>query len=343
MNKKDKYEIAIVGATGAVGRRMVSTLEERNFPVACLTALASSRSVGKTLLFRGKTIEVKELKEDSFKKIDIALFSAGGSISKKYAPIAVESGCVVIDNSSAWRMKKEVPLIIPEVNPSALGKKWGIIANPNCSTIQMVVALKPIHDRFRIRRVVVSTYQSVSGSGQKAVEELEQQSKDILEGKPAQSNVYPHQIAFNCIPHIDVFLENGYTKEEMKMVNETQKILGDDTIEVSPTTVRVPVFYSHSEALNVETELPMKADEVKDLLSLSPGISVVDNPEKSEYPQAIKACGKGSVVVGRIRKDLTRNNAINLWVVSDNLLKGAACNAVQIAELLLKRLTPSNL
>ena len=337
MNKKDKYDIAVVGATGAVGRRMVSTLEERNFPVACLTALASARSAGKTLPFRGQTIEVKELKEDSFEGMDIALFSAGGSISKKYAPIAVESGCVAIDNSSAWRMEKEVPLIVPEVNPSALRQTWGIIANPNCSTIQMVVALKPIHDRYRIRRIVVSTYQAVSGSGQKAIDELEQQSRAILEGKPVENNVYPHQIAFNCLPHIDTFLENGYTKEEMKMVNETRKILGDETIEVSPTTVRVPVFYSHSEAVNVETELPMKANEVKDLLSSSPGISVVDNPEKTEYPQAIKSCGKGDVAVGRIRKDLTRINAINFWVVSDNLLKGAAYNAVQIAELLLKR------
>ena len=340
MNKKDKYKIAIVGATGAVGRKMVSALEERNFPVACLTVLASARSAGKTLLFQGQNIKVKELNEDSFKGIDIAMFSAGGSISKQFAPIAVGSGCVVIDNSSAWRMEKEVPLIVPEVNPAALGKKWGIIANPNCSTIQMVVALKPIHDIYRIRRVVVSTYQSVSGSGQKAIEELEQQSRDILEGKPAQKSVYPHQIAFNCLPHIDEFLENGYTREEMKMVNETRKIMGDDTIEVSPTTVRVPVFYSHSEAINVETELPMKANEVKDLFFSSPGISLMDNPERNEYPQAIQARGKGDVVVGRIRKDLTRNNAINFWVVSDNLLKGAAYNAIQIAELLVKQITP---
>ena len=340
MVKKDKYKIAVVGATGVVGRRMVSILEERNFPVACLTALASARSVGRTLSFRGQDIAVGELKEDSFKGIDIALFSAGASVSRQYAPIAVKSGCVAIDNSSAWRMKKEVPLVVPEVNPSSLGKIWGIIANPNCSTIQMVVALKPIHDKYRIRRVVVSTYQSVSGSGYKAIEELEQQSRDILGGKPVQKNVYPHQIAFNCLPHIDEFLENGYTKEEMKMVNETRKILGDEMIEISPTTVRVPVFYSHSEAINVETELPIKANEVKDLLSSSLGISVVDNPNKNEYPQAIKACGKKDVVVGRIREDLTRANAINFWVVSDNLLKGAAYNAVQIAELLLKQVSP---
>jgi aspartate-semialdehyde dehydrogenase len=340
MNKKEKYNISVVGATGAVGRRMLSTLEEQNFPVARLTALASARSAGQTLPFRGQDIEVMELKADSFKGVDIALFSAGGSISKQYAPIAVESGCVVIDNSSAWRMDKEVPLIVPEVNPSALGEKWGIIANPNCSTIQMVVALKPIHDKYRIRRVVVSTYQSVSGSGQKAIEELKQQSRDVLDGKPAQCNVYPHQIAFNCLPHIDVFQENGYTKEEIKMVNETHKILEDDTIEVSPTAVRVPVIYSHSEAINVETEQPMNVKEVKELLSLSPGISVVDNPDQNEYPLAVNASGSGDVVVGRIRGDLTRANAINFWVVSDNLLKGAAYNAVQIAELLLKRINP---
>ena len=339
MNKKEKYDVVVVGATGAVGRRMVATLEERNFPVACLTALASARSVGQTLLFRGQTIEVKELREDSFMGIDIALFSVGSSISKQYAPIAVESGCVVIDNSSAWRMERDVPLIVPEVNPSALREKCGIIANPNCSTIQMVVALKPIHDQYRIRRVVVATYQSVSGSGQKAIAELEQQSRNVLDGKSVQNNVYPHQIAFNCLPHIDEFLENGYTKEEIKMVRETHKILGDSTIEVSPTAVRVPVFYSHSEAVNVETELPMKVDKVKELFSSSPGISVVDNLEKNEYPQAVKACGKGSVFVGRIRGDLIRENAINFWVVSDNLLKGAAYNAVQIAELVIKRLT----
>ena len=338
MNKKEKYEVAVVGATGAVGRRMLTTLEERNFPVANLTALASARSAGQTLAFRGQAIKVKELQEDSFKGIDIALFSAGGSISKQLAPIAVESGCVVIDNSSAWRMDKDVPLIVPEVNPSALGDEWGIIANPNCSTIQMVMALKPIHDEYRIRRVVVSTYQSVSGSGQKAMEELEQQSRDVLDGKSAQCNVYPHQIAFNCLPHIDVFLDNGYTNEEIKMVNETRKILEDDSIEVSPTAVRVPVVYSHSEAVNVETEQAMTAKEVKELLSSFTGVSVVDNPEQNEYPLAINASGSGDVLVGRIRSDLTRPNAVNFWVVSDNLLKGAAYNAVQIAELLLKRL-----
>jgi len=330
LDKKYKYNIAVVGATGAVGRRMLATLEERNFPVGRLSALASARSVGQRLPFRGGVAEVKELREDSFMGIDIALFSAGSSISKKYAPIAVESGCFVIDNSSAWRMEKDIPLIIPEVNPSALGEKCGII--------QMVVALKPIHDQYRIRRIFVSTYQSVSGSGQKGVEELKQQSRNILDGKSVENRVYPHQIAFNCLPHIDVFMENGYTKEEMKMVNETHKILSDSTIEISPTAVRVPVFYSHSESVRVETELPMEVDKVKCLLSSSPGISLIDNPEKNEYPLAVDACGKGGVFVGRVRADLTKDNAINFWVVSDNLLKGAACNAVQIAELVLKRL-----
>ncbi len=337
LNKKENYEVAVVGATGAVGRRMLSTLEERNFPVASLTALASARSAGQTLLYQGRSIEVRQLNENSFKGIDIALFSAGGAVSRQYAPIAVESGCVVIDNSSAWRMEKGVPLIVPEVNPDALGDKPEIIANPNCSTVQMVVALKPIHDRYRIRRVVVSTYQSVSGSGQKAIKELEQQSRAVLDGKPIEKKVYPHQIAFNCLPHIDVFLDNGYSKEEMKMVNETRKILGDESIEISPTTVRVPVFYSHSEAVYVETEQPMTAEEIKKLLSEFPGVRVVDAPGKNEYPLAVEAAGKGEVVVGRIRKDLARENAINFWVVSDNLLKGAALNAVQIAELLIKR------
>ena len=337
IEKKEKYDIAVVGATGAVGLRILSTLEERNFPVGRLRLLASSRSVGQKLPFMEQVIEVEELRENSFDGMDIALFSAGSLISRKYAPIAVELGCIVIDNSSAWRMDSNIPLIVPEVNPSALGKKFGIIANPNCSTIQMVVALKPIHDKYRALRVFVSTYQSVSGSGQRAIEELRLQSRNILDGKPVQKSVYPHQIAFNCLPHIDVFLENGYTKEEMKMVDETHKILGDRSIEVSPTAVRVPVFYSHSESISVETELPMKVDEIKDLLSSSPGISLIDNPEKNEYPLAIDACGKGGVFVGRVRTDINRDNIVNFWVVSDNLLKGAAYNAVQIAELALKR------
>jgi len=336
LSKKEKYNVAVVGATGAVGRRMLEILEKRGFPLDSLTALASARSVGQKLPFMGSEIEVKELQEDSFKGIDIALFSAGSSISKNYAPIAVNSGCIVIDNSSEWRMAKDVPLVVPEVNPFALSGKCEIIANPNCSTIQMVVALKPLHDQYSVSRVIVSTYQSVSGSGQKAIEELENQSRNFIDEEPLENNVYPHQIAFNCLPHIDSFLENGYTKEEMKMVNETRKILDDSTIEVSPTAVRVPVFYSHSESVTVETKLPMKAHMVKDVFSQSPGICLVDNPEKNQYPLAIDASGKEEVFVGRVRGDLTRENVIHFWVVSDNLLKGAASNAVQIAELLIK-------
>jgi aspartate-semialdehyde dehydrogenase len=337
LSRKEKYDVAVVGATGAVGRRMLEILEKRSFPLSSLTPLASARSVGQKLPFMGGEIEVKELQEDSFKGIDIALFSAGSSISKNYAPIAVNSGCIVIDNSSEWRMVKDVPLIVPEVNPFALSEKCGIIANPNCSTIQMVVALKPLHDKYSVTRVIVSTYQSVSGSGQKAIEELENQSRNFIDEKPLKNNVYPHQIAFNCLPHIDSFLENGYTKEEIKMVEETRKILGDSTIEISPTAVRVPVFYSHSESVTVETKLPMKAHIVKDVFLRSPGICLVDNPEKNQYPLAIDAIGKEEVFIGRVRKDLTRENVIHFWVVSDNLLKGAASNAVQIAELLIKR------
>lgn len=334
MLKKEKYKVAVVGATGAVGREMTAILEERNFPIETLTLLASVRSAGTKIKFKGEEISVQELKEDSFAGLDIALFSAGASVSREYAPLAVKAGCVVIDNSSAFRMEEDVPLVVPEVNPGAIGDEPGIIANPNCSTIQMVVALKPIHDKFNIRRVIVSTYQAVSGSGQKAVKELEEQAKNFFSGQAIEKKVYPHQIAFNCLPHIDVFLENGYTKEEMKMVNETRKILGDDSIQVSPTAVRVPVFNSHSESLNVETEMPIDADQVRQILANSPGIRVVDCPEKNQYPLAIDASGTDDVLVGRIRNDLTNDHAINFWVVADNLRKGAALNAIQIAELL---------
>ena len=335
--KKDKYNVGVVGATGAVGRKMISILEERNFPIERLTLLASSRSAGQTLNFKGRPIKVKTLTEDSFADLDIALFSAGASVSRKYAPSAVEAGCVVIDNSSAFRMEKDVPLVVPEVNPGAIGELPGIIANPNCSTIQMVVALNPIHIKYQIKRVVVSTYQSVSGSGRSAILELEQQTRNILDGNEIDKQVYPHQIAFNCLPHIDVFTENGYTKEEMKMVNETIKILGDDSIRVSPTTVRVPVFYSHSESVNVETESPINADEVRQLLKNSPGICVMDDPENNTYPLATEGEGRDDVFVGRLRNDISRDNAINFWVVSDNLRKGAALNAIQIAEVILNR------
>ena len=337
LKSKDGYNVAVVGATGAVGRRMISTLEERDFPVAQLTLLASSRSAGQTLGYRGQQVTVQELNADSFQGIDIALFSAGAGVSKKYAPHSVQAGCVVVDNSSAYRMDAGVPLVVPEVNPEAITSPVGIIANPNCSTIQMVVALKPLHERYRILRVVVSTYQSVSGSGQKAIDELIRQSRGILDDREVESQVYPHQIAFNCLPHIDVFLDNGYTKEEMKMVNETRKILADDSIQVSPTTVRVPVLYAHSESVNVETEQPITAAEVKTLFAESPGLRVVDDPDQAQYPLAIDAAGKDAVFVGRIRDDISRKNAINFWVVSDNLRKGAALNAVQIAELLIDR------
>ena len=334
MVKKDQYNVAVAGATGAVGRKMLEILEERKFPVATLKALASAKSVGQTLTFNGGPVTVEELNENSFEGVDISLFSAGASVSRQFAPSAVKSGCIVIDNSSAFRMEPGVPLVVPEVNPDAINSNAGIIANPNCSTIQMVVVLKPIHDKFKIKRVVVSTYQSVSGSGQKAIKELQNQIKNLLDGKTAELNVYPHQIAFNCIPHIDIFLDNGYTKEEMKMIDETRKILGDPSIMVSPTTVRVPVFYSHSESINVETLRPINAREVRELLSGMDGIRVTDNPETNEYPLAIDGAGKDEVFVGRIRDDISCKNAINFWVVSDNLRKGAALNAVQIAEYL---------
>ncbi len=337
IEKKEKYNVAVAGATGAVGRKMLEILQERNFPVDRLKLLASARSAGALLEFKGEQVTVEELRHDSFEDMDIALFSAGAGVSREFAPSSVKSNCVVIDNSSAYRMESDIPLVVPEVNPDAIGEDPGIIANPNCSTIQMVVALKPIHDKFKIKRVVVSTYQSVSGSGQKAIDELKKQTQELLQGNESKPNVYPHQIAFNCLPHIDVFLDNGYTKEEMKMVNETRKIFSDDSIQVCPTTVRVPVFYSHSEALNVETEGPVTASAVRELLSAQDGVCVVDDPENNLYPLAIAGENKDDVFVGRIRDDISRERAVNFWVVSDNLRKGAALNAVQIAELLIAR------
>ncbi|MDO9529456.1 MAG: aspartate-semialdehyde dehydrogenase [Syntrophales bacterium] len=333
-----KYNVAVVGATGAVGNEMIKILEERDFPVGELTLLASERSQEKMLEFKGKSYPVKVLDEDSFEGIEIGLFSAGGSISERFAPLAVGAGCVVIDNTSAFRMDPAVPLVVPEVNPEAIGqyKTKGIIANPNCSTIQMVVALKPIHDAVKIKRIVVSTYQSVSGTGKDAIEELTEQTKALLSLNEPKVEVYPHRIAFNCLPHIDVFLDNGYTKEEMKMVNETKKILEDDSIAITATTVRVPVFYSHSESVNIETERKITPGEVRDILSTAPGVVVVDNPGKSEYPLAINATGKDDTFVGRIREDESIANGINMWIVSDNLRKGAALNAIQIAEVLIR-------
>ncbi len=336
LKKKERYVVAVVGATGAVGNEMIAVLEERNFPIEKLRLFASERSEGKTLQFEGSEIPVEALNENSFKGIDIALFSAGAERSKVWAPIAARSGCVVVDNSSQWRMDTEVPLVVPEVNAHDLKWHKGIIANPNCSTIQMVVALKPIHDAVRIKRVVVTTFQAVSGTGKKAMDELLQQTTDLLNFKEIKCNVYPHQIAFNVLPHIDKFLENGYTKEEMKMVNETKKIMGDNTIMVTATTVRVPVFRGHSESVNIETERKITQNEVRSVLSKAQGIVVFDAPEKNVYPLPIDVAGKDPVYVGRIREDESIANGINMWVVSDNLRKGAALNAVQIAEELIK-------
>lgn len=336
LKRKEKYVVAVVGATGAVGNEMISVLEERDFPVDRLRLFASERSEGVRLQFQGSEIPVETLKDDSFNGIDIALFSAGAERSKIWAPIAAQSGCVVIDNSSQWRMDPDVPLVVPEVNPDDIRKHKGIIANPNCSTIQMVVVLKPLHDVARLKRVVVTTFQSVSGTGKKAMDELLQQTTDLLNFREIKCNVYPHQIAFNCLPHIDKFLDNGYTKEEMKMVNETRKIMGDDTIRVTATTVRVPVFRGHSESVNIETEKKLTANEARAILSTAPGVVVYDAPEKNIYPLAIYAAGKDETYVGRIREDESIDNGLNLWIVADNLRKGAALNAVQIAEKLIE-------
>jgi len=331
-----KVNLAVVGATGAVGRQMLKCLEERNFEFASLKLMASAEDVGQTVLVKGKSYTVEAFSDDFFKGVDIALFSAGGDASLELAPHAVKHGAVVIDNSSAYRMDPNVPLVVPEVNPDDAFKHKGIIANPNCSTIQMVVAMKPLHDYGRIKRVVVSTYQAVSGTGLKAIKELEGQSRQVIDGDKAEVAVYPHQIAFNMLPHIDDFLENGYTKEEMKMVNETKKIFGDDSILVSPTAVRVPVFNSHSESVNIETEKKISPELAKELLAKGKGLVVYDDPSRNIYPMPIDVTGKDEVYVGRIREDLTIVNGLNFWVVGDNLRKGAATNAVQIAELLVK-------
>ncbi|MBM4270948.1 MAG: aspartate-semialdehyde dehydrogenase [Deltaproteobacteria bacterium] len=333
-----EYHVAVVGATGAVGNVMVKVLEQRNFPVRRLTLLASERSIGKTLEFKGESLPVEVLNDGSFAGIDIGLFSAGGAVSQRYAPVAAASGCVVIDNTSAFRMDPEVPLVVPEVNPEQIGmhRAKGIIANPNCSTIQMVVVLKPIHDAAVIKRVIVSTYQSVSGTGKEAIEELILQTRALLSGGKTEAKVYPHRIAFNCLPHIDVFLENGYSKEEMKMIHETRKILNDQSIRVTATTVRVPVFYGHSESVNIETERKITVEETREILARAPGVTVVDSIKENKYPLPIDAEGKDDTFVGRIREDESIENGINMWIVSDNLRKGAALNAVQIAEVLAR-------
>ena len=330
--------VAVVGASGAVGDVIIRLLEERKFPVGSIKFLASERSAGKTITFRGESYRVEPLTPDAFRGVDIVLSSTPASISREFSPIAAGAGlAVVVDNSSAWRMDPEVPLVVPEVNPHDIAKHKGIIANPNCSTIQMVVALKPLHDRFRIRRVVVSTYQSVSGAGQTGLGELWAQTEARVSGKEAPvPTKFPHPIAFNCVPQIDDFLPSGYTKEEMKMVLETRKIMGDDSIDVCPTCVRVPVLYSHSESILVETERPITPEAAKEVWAAAPGLTVVDDPASKQYPLPDSARGCDDVFVGRIRQDLARPNALLFWCVSDNLRKGAALNAVQIAEELVK-------
>lgn len=336
--RKEKYNVAVVGATGAVGNTMVEVLEERNFPVNQLKLLASERSLGTTLRFKDREIPVEVLDADSFKGVDIALFSAGGTISERFAPVAAKAGAVVVDNTSAFRMHPDVPLVVPEVNAEAIEdyEKLGIIANPNCSTIQMVVALKPIHDTAQIKRIVVSTYQATSGAGKRAMDELIQQTRALLSGGDVVIQKFPHQIAFNCLPHIDVFLDNGYTKEEMKMVLETKKILGNDSLQVTATCVRVPVLGGHSESVNITTKKKLSAHDARALLEKAPGVEVVDDTIHNRYPLALDCIGKDEVFVGRIRDDESQENSLNLWIVSDNIRKGAATNAVQIAEILVK-------
>ena len=334
-----KFNVAIVGATGAVGEQMRLVLQEHKFPIDELRLLASERSEGERLRFQEHEIKVQKLTEASFKGIDIALFSAGGSISQKFGPIAADSGAVVVDNTSAFRMTPDIPLVVPEVNPEDIGlyKNRGIIANPNCSTIQMVVVLKPLHDAVPIKRVVVSTYQSVSGAGRSAVKELADQTVAMFNSQPMNVERFPHRIAMNCLPHIDVFLDNRYTKEEMKMVKETQKIMHDESIGVSATTVRVPVFYCHSESINIEFAAPLDPDEARRILAQAPGVIVQDDPANNLYPLTNTAVNKDETFVGRIRADMSHPNAINLWCVADNLRKGAATNTVQIARILAEK------
>lgn len=329
--------VAVVGASGAVGREMLKTLHCRNFPASTIRAFASSRSAGNIVPFGDQEILIEELTENSFEGIDLALFSAGGSTSLKYAPFAVHSGCVVVDNSAAWRMDSRCPLVVPEVNPEALFDHMGIIANPNCSTIQMVVVLKPIYDAAGIKRVVVSTYQAVSGTGQKGIRELERQVSDLFNGRETENTVYPCRIAFNILPHIDIFMDNDYTKEEMKMVNETIKIMNDPDIKVTATCARVPVFYCHAESVNIETRKKLGAFQARALLATAPGVKVLDNPKEGIYPLPSECAGEDPSFVGRIRDDESIENGLNMWIVADNVRKGAALNAVQIAEELLAK------
>jgi len=334
------YNVAVVGATGAVGEAMLAILEERNFPVGEVYALASSNSVGKRIPFKGGSLKVEDLATFDFSKAQIGLFSPGASISEIYAPIAAAAGCIVIDNTSQFRYDDDIPLVVPEVNPEKIAdyKNRGIIANPNCSTIQMLVALKPIYDAVGITRINVCTYQAVSGTGKEAIEELVKQTTNLLSLQPIVPSVYPKQIAFNVLPQIDVFMDNGYTKEEMKMVWETKKILGDDSVLVNATAVRVPVFYGHSEAVHIETRDKITAEAVKALLKQAEGITVIDDRIDGSYPTAVtESAGNDNVFVGRIREDISHPQGIDLWVVGDNVRKGAALNSVQIAEVLVKK------
>jgi len=337
--RKDGYVVAVAGATGAVGEVMLQVLEERKFPVCRVKLLASERSVGKVLKFQGEEIKVEQLTLSSFEGVDIALFSAGASRSKEFAPAAWKSGTVVVDNSSAFRMEPDVPLVVPEINPHAIAQytNRGIIANPNCTTIVTLMALAPLHRYSRIKRVVASSYQAVSGAGAKALEELKVQVRAWAKGEPLPVEVFPYQIAFNILPHIDAFLDNGYTKEEMKLVNETRKILEDDTIRVSPTMVRVPVFTAHSVSVHVETERKISVAKARELFAAFPGLQLLDDPANRKYPMPLFAAGQDDCFVGRIREDLAVENGLNLWVVGDQLRKGAALNAVQIAEVLIER------
>ncbi|MDQ6419201.1 aspartate-semialdehyde dehydrogenase [Paenibacillus sp. LHD-117] len=343
MSNQKLFHVAVVGATGAVGEQILNLLDSRNFPIQELKLLSSARSAGTKITFKGRELTVEEATPDSFKGIDIALFSAGGDVSKALAPHAVRHGAVCIDNTNAYRMDENTPLVVPEVNIGKVAEHKGIIANPNCSTIQMVAALKPLQERYGISRIIVSTYQAVSGAGSRAIDEMLRQTKAALNGEVVNPDILPvgslpvkHQIAFNAIPQIDKFQENGYTLEEMKMVRETKKILGDDSIQVTATCVRIPVVYGHSESLYVELKNDYELDDVKQLLKDAPGVTLVDDPANQQYPLATEAAGKPDVFVGRLRRDLGHERGLNMWIVSDNLLKGAAWNAVQIAEHIAK-------
>ncbi|ABL66279.1 aspartate-semialdehyde dehydrogenase [Chlorobium phaeobacteroides] len=336
-NPETRCRVAVLGATGLVGRTMIQVLEERNFPLTDLVPLASSRSSGQSIRFRDQDYIISEPSPEAFRDVDIALFSAGATASREWAPVAAAAGAVVIDNSSAFRMEPDVPLVVPEVNPEAIfsldGRPEKIIANPNCSTIQMVVVLKPLHDRYGLRRVVVSTYQSVTGKGKAGRDALESE----LAGEAQESFTHFHQIAFNAVPQIDMFTDNGYTKEEMKMVNETRKIMADDSLSVSPTTVRIPVYGGHGESLNIELEREFRIDEVRALLECAPGIVMQDNPAESIYPMPLTSYERDEVFVGRLRRDYWHPQTLNMWIVADNLRKGAATNAVQIAEVIMAK------